>query len=51
MPSIFETAPTPSAIPISFATRETWEAISAGLPAPARQFALAKALQQSPGPA
>ena len=49
MPSIFETAPTASAIPISFATRETWEAVSAGLPAPARQFALANGFAAKPG--
>jgi len=49
MPSMFETAPTASAIPISFATRETWEAVSAGLPAPARQFALANGFAAKPG--
>jgi leucyl aminopeptidase len=41
MPSVFETAPATPAIPITFATTATWDAISAELPAPARQFALA----------
>ena len=40
MHSVFETAPAPSAIPITFATKATWDAISADLPAPARAFAL-----------
>jgi leucyl aminopeptidase len=41
MPSVFETAPAASAIPITFATRATWDAICAELPTQARQFALA----------
>src|ERR1700744_4950431 len=41
MPSVFETAPAAPAIPITFATKANWEAIRDGLPAPARQFALA----------
>jgi leucyl aminopeptidase len=41
MHSAFETAAAPSAIPISFATKATWSDVSAALPAPARQFALA----------
>ena len=32
MPSVFETAPAPSAIPITFATKATWDAIRDGLP-------------------
>ena len=49
MHSVFETAPAASAIPISFATKATWEAISAGLPAEARQFALANGFAAKPG--
>jgi leucyl aminopeptidase len=49
MPSVFETAPNPSAIPITFATRTNWEAICAGLPAEARQFALANGFAGKPG--
>ena len=33
MPPVFETAPATSAIPITFATKTTWNAISAGLSA------------------
>jgi leucyl aminopeptidase len=49
MPSVFETAPATSAIPIIFATRTTWEAISKDLPAPARQFASANGFTAKPG--
>ena len=49
MPSVFETAPATSAIPITFATKATWEAICAGLPAQARQFALANGFAAKPG--
>ncbi len=49
MPSVFETAPTASAIPISFATKATWEAICASLPGEARQFALANGFAAKPG--
>jgi leucyl aminopeptidase len=49
MNSVFETAPAPSAIPITFATKATWEAIRAGLPAQARQFALANGFTAKPG--
>ena len=49
MPSIFETTPTASAIPINFATRATWDAVCAGLPAQARQFALANGFAAKPG--
>lgn len=49
MPSVFETAPAPSAIPISFVTKTTWQAISAALPAQNRQFALANGFAGKPG--
>ena len=49
MPSVFETAPAPSAIPITFATKATWDAIRAGLPAENRQFALANGFAAQPG--
>ena len=49
MPSVFETAPAPSAISIIFATRSTWDGIRAGLPAPARQFAAANGFAAKPG--
>ena len=49
MHSVFATAPATPAIPITFATKATWEAISADLPAPARQFALANGFQAKPG--
>ena len=49
MHSVFETAPAPSAIPITFATRATWDGIRAGLPAQARQFAQANGFAAKPG--
>jgi leucyl aminopeptidase len=49
MPPIFETAPATSAIPIIFATKATWDAISAGLSAQARQFASANGFAAKPG--
>jgi leucyl aminopeptidase len=49
MHPVFETAPATPAIPITFATKATWDAISAGLPAPARQFALANGFKAKPG--
>src|SRR4030081_4064335 len=49
MPSVFETAPAASSIPITFATRTTWDAICAGLPGEARQFALANGFAAKPG--
>src|SRR3984893_11571059 len=49
MPSVFETAPATSAIPITFATKSTWEAISAELPAPAQQFASSNGFAAKPG--
>jgi len=49
MPSVFETAPTASAIPITFATKTSWDAIRDGLPGEARQFALAHGFAAKPG--
>jgi leucyl aminopeptidase len=49
MLSVFETAPATPAIPITFATKATWDAISAELPAPGRQFALANGFAAKPG--
>jgi leucyl aminopeptidase len=49
MPSVFETAPASPAIPITFATKSTWDAIRDGLAAPARQFALANDFAAKPG--
>ncbi|WP_291862075.1 leucyl aminopeptidase family protein [Bradyrhizobium sp.] len=49
MPSSFETAPAPSAVPITFATKATWDAICAALPGEARRFALAHGFAARPG--
>jgi leucyl aminopeptidase len=49
MNSVFETAPATPAVPITFATRATWDGIAADLPAPARQFALANGFSAKPG--
>jgi leucyl aminopeptidase len=49
MPSPFESAPATPAIPITFATKSTWDAIKAGLPATARQFAAANGFGAKPG--
>jgi leucyl aminopeptidase len=49
MPSPFESAPASQAIPITFATKSTWEAISAALSPEARQFALANGFAGKPG--
>jgi leucyl aminopeptidase len=49
MPSVFETAPAASAIPITFATKATWDAICTQLAAPARRFALANGFAGKPG--
>jgi leucyl aminopeptidase len=48
MHPVFETAPTTSVIPITFATKSTWEAIRDDLPAQARQFALANDFAAKP---
>jgi leucyl aminopeptidase len=49
MHSVFETAPTTAAIPITFATRTKWDAIRDSLSAPGRQFALANGFTAKPG--
>jgi leucyl aminopeptidase len=49
MHSVFETTPTPSATPITFASKATWEAICAGLPVQARRFAQANNFAAKPG--
>jgi leucyl aminopeptidase len=49
MPSVFETAPATSAVPIRFATKSTWQAIAAELPVEARQFASANGFTGKPG--
>ena len=49
MPSIFETAPAPSAIPITFVTKSSWPALRDTLPAEARNFAEANAYAAKPG--
>ncbi|MHC1944909.1 leucyl aminopeptidase family protein [Bradyrhizobium sp. UFLA06-06] len=49
MPSVFETAATTAATPITFVTKATWDAIRGELPAPARQFAAANDFAAKPG--
>jgi leucyl aminopeptidase len=49
MHPVFEAAPATSAIPITFVTKANWEAISATLPAQARQFASANGFTAKPG--
>src|SRR5579859_2212875 len=49
MHSAFEAAPAAPAIPITFATKSTWDAIAADLPSPARQFAAAHGFTAKPG--
>jgi leucyl aminopeptidase len=49
MHSVFETAPGAASIPITFATRATWDGIAANLPAEAMQFALANGFAAKPG--
>ena len=49
MPSIFETAPSASAIPISFVTKASWPAIRDALPPAGRQFADANGYTAKPG--
>jgi len=49
MPFPFETAPAAPAIPITFATKTTWDAIAKELPEPARQFASANDFTAKPG--
>jgi leucyl aminopeptidase len=49
MPFPFETTSSSAAVPILFASKSTWEAIRAGLPEPARQFAEANGFSAKPG--
>lgn len=49
MPSIFETASTSSAIPITFVTKSSWPAIKEGLSTEARNFAEANVYAAKPG--
>ncbi|HMM88599.1 leucyl aminopeptidase family protein [Bradyrhizobium sp.] len=49
MPSPFETAPSAPAIPITFASKTTWDAVARELPEQARQFALANDFTARPG--
>jgi leucyl aminopeptidase len=49
MPSPFESAPSAPAIPITFATKSTWDSIKAELPAVERQFAIANGFAAKPG--
>jgi leucyl aminopeptidase len=49
MPSPFETSPATPAIPISFASKSTWEWVRAELPGHARQFAEANGFAGKPG--
>src|SRR3954470_19023284 len=47
MPSVFETSPT--AIPITFVTKSSWDQVAERLPAAQRQFATASAFTAKPG--
>ena len=49
MHSVFEAATHADAIPITFVTKATWEAVRSGLPAEARQFAAANGFAAKPG--
>ncbi|NPV25383.1 leucyl aminopeptidase family protein [Bradyrhizobium aeschynomenes] len=49
MPSIYETAPATSAIPITFVTKSSWPGIKEDLSAQARNFAEANAYSAKPG--
>ena len=49
MPSVFETSAPAAAIPITFVTKATWEAIRNGLPTVAQKFALANGFAAKPG--
>ena len=49
MHSVFEVAPVAHAIPITFVTKATWDAISSDLPAEARRFAKANGFSAKPG--
>src|SRR3954447_26881007 len=47
MPSVFETSPT--AIPITFVTKSSWDQVAEKLPPVQRQFAIASAFAAKPG--
>src|SRR5882724_1979385 len=49
MPPIFANDPNATVIPITFATKSTWDVIRAALPAPAAQFATANGYAAKPG--
>ena len=49
MHPVFQTTPAASAIPITFATKASWDAILAELPSQARQFAQANGFAAKPG--
>ncbi len=49
MHSVFESAPATPAIPITFATKATWESVTATLPAEAQQFARSNGFSAKPG--
>ncbi len=49
MPSAFESAPATPAIPITFVTKSSWEAVRGSLPPQAAQFALANGFAAKPG--
>jgi len=49
MDSVFETAPAASAIPITFVTKSSWEAVREALPPMAQQFAIANGFTAKPG--
>jgi leucyl aminopeptidase len=49
MHPVFETAAATTAIPITFVTKATWEAVSAALPVQARQYARANGFAAKPG--
>ncbi|HLZ05120.1 MAG TPA: leucyl aminopeptidase family protein [Bradyrhizobium sp.] len=49
MPSIFATDPNAPVIPITFATKSSWDAIRATLPASAARFAAANGFAAKPG--
>jgi leucyl aminopeptidase len=49
MPSPFETAPGAAAVPITFVTKSTWEAVCGSLSPTAKQFALGNDFAAKPG--
>ena len=49
MTSPFATSPATSAIPITFATKSSWDTIRAALPPQAAQFAMANGFAAKPG--